>query len=271
MMDVHVSYDGDLNGAEDFSYERPKRRFGWGKRRPSLEAVLDEQRGLPRYSLLLGMCTDRLPLVLDLTDASGGAYLIAGDNGFDNTTLVHSILSAACLANSPADLSVHLISPHADDLLQFHRQPHFKISFEPYRPEIAVVLDEMVNLVQSRMRSGAVTPVHLFAIDGLDLLWQALTPPSRAQLDWLIEYGPEVGVMVFASIESTYISRAISPTIDLFNSRILGPVSQPNLARYLSGLGRSYLADLEPGEQYLVRTHGNSFTIWMLQSENIPI
>lgn len=271
MVDVQFSYDGGKESYEDFTFELPKRRRGLRRRRPSLETVLSEQEGLPPYSLLLGLCTDELPLVLDLTESSGGAFLIAGDSGFDNTTLVHSILSAACLANSPANLSVHLISPHADDLLQFHRLPHFKISFEPYRPEIAVVLEEMVNLVQSRSRTGVTAPVHVFAVDGLDLLWQALTPAGRMHLDWLIEHGPAVGVWVFATIESTYISKAIAPTIDLFDSRILGPVSQPNLARYLSGLGRSYLADLEPGEQYLVRTHGNSFTIWMLQSDNIPI
>lgn len=271
MVDVQISYDGSVDGYEDFHYELPRHRPRLSRQRPSLETVLAEQRGLPPYSLLLGLCTDQLPLVLDLTDASGGAFLIAGDNGFDNTTLVHSILSAACLSNRPENLSVHLISPHADDLLQFHRQPHFKISYEPYRPEVSVVLEEMVHLVHARTRSGEVTPVHLLAIDGLDLLWQALTPHARMHLDWLIEHGPEAGVWVFASIESTFISKAIAPTIELFKSRILGSVSQPNLARYLSGLGRSYLVDLEPGEQYLVRTHGNSFTIWMLQSENIPI
>jgi hypothetical protein len=237
--------------------------------RPSLEAVLTQQRRLPSFSLLLGLCEDELPLVLDLTDPRCGAFLIAGDNGFDNTTLMHSLLTAAFKANRETEVSLHLISPHADDLLYFHRQPSFKISYEPYRPEIEVVLEEMVNLVSSRRNSGQITPVHLFAIDGLDLLWQALGPQARLRLDWLIEHGPAAGLWVIASIESSYVSKNIHSTLNLFPSRILGRISQPNLARYLSGLSRSYLSDLAPGVQYFVRTGGHSFKIWMLQSEDI--
>jgi len=239
------------------------------KHRPSLEEVLKQQRHLPSFSLLLGLCDDELPLVLDLTDPSHGAFLIASDNGFENTAFMHSLLTAAFKANHESQVSLHLISPHADDLLYFHRQPSLKISYEPYRPEIEIVLEEMVNLVAARRRSKQITPVHLFAIDGLDLLWQALGPQARLRLDWLIEHGPDCGLRVFASIESTYISKSIQSTISHFPSRILGRISQPNLARYLSGLSRSYLSDLKPGAQYFVRTSGHSFKIWMLQSEDL--
>lgn len=239
------------------------------RHRPSLEEVLTQQRRLPSFSLLMGLCEDALPLVLDLTDPSSGAFLIAGDNGFDNTTLMHSLLTAAFKANRESEVSLHLISPHADDLLYFHRQPSFKISYEPYRPEVEIVLEEMVNMVSSRKRNGQITPAHLFAIDDLDLLWQALSPQARLRLDWLIENGSSAGLWVFASIESTYISKTIQATLSLFPSRILGRISQPNLARYLSGLSRSYLSDLDSGVQYFVRTGGHSFKIWVLQSEDI--
>ncbi len=257
------------DGFEAYSYMYSDRRLRMAEDRPSLEEVLASQHGLPPFSLMLGLCDDRLPLVLDLTDASSGAFLIAADNGFDNTTLVHSILSAALKVNSKDEVNLHLISPHADDLLYFHRQPSFKISYEPFRPEVAIVLEEMVNLVVERRRSRKITPVHLFAIDGLDLLWQALGPQARIHLDWLIEHGPQAGLWVFASIESTYISSSIVPTLDRFPSRVLGHISQPNVARYLSGLSRSYLDDLVAGAQYFVRTNGNSFNIWMLQSEDM--
>ena len=254
-------------GFEAFPY-RIKRRID-PQHLPSLEAILKKQRGLPPFSLFLGLCEDELPLVLDLTEPDAGSFLIAGDNGFDNTVMLHSILTAAFKANRTQEVNLHLISPHADDLLYFHRQPSFKISYEPYRPEIKVVLEEMVNLVLQRKHTGAIAPVHLFAIDGLDLLWQALGPQARLHLDWLVENGPAYGLWVFASVESTYLAENVMPTIERFPSRILGRISQPNLARYLSGLSRSYLSDLKPGEQFYVRTSGQSFKIWMLRSEDI--
>jgi len=195
--------------------------------------------------------------------------LIASDSGFENTALMHSLITAAFKANREDEVYVHLISPHADDLLYFHWQPNFKISYDPFRPEIEIVLEEMVNMVSERRRSHQMTPVHLFAIDGLDILQQALSAQAKLRLDWLIEHGPEVGFWTFATIESTYISPAMSPVLNLFHSRILGRITQPNLARSLSGLSRSYLYDLHNGLEYFVRTMGESFNIWMLQSEDI--
>lgn len=236
---------------------------------PSLEEALDQQHGLPAGSLLLGMCEDGLPLVLDLTDPSSGAFLLAGDSGFDSSALLQSILTAAHKGNRSKDVTLHLISPHADDLLYFHHMPNFKISYEPHRPEIKIVLEEMVNLVLKRQKTRERLPAHLFAIDGLDLLQQSLDAQSKLRLDWLIREGPNAGLWIFATIEATYIAEQMMPTLELFTSRILGRISQPNLARYLSGLSRSYLSDLYPGLEYFVRTSGQSFNIWMLQSDDL--
>ena len=46
----------------------------------SMERVLGNERIVPAYSLVLGICEDQLPLVLDLTDPSPGSVLIAGDD-----------------------------------------------------------------------------------------------------------------------------------------------------------------------------------------------
>lgn len=238
-------------------------------RLPSLEAMLAKQPDLPPYSLFMGICEDGMPLVLDFLEPAAGSFLIASDSGFDNTAFLHSLLTAALKANRQDEVTLHLISPHANDLLYFHWQPNFKISYEPFRHENEIVLEEMVNLVLSRKRKNQITPVHMFAIDGLDLLMQGLSAQAKLRLDWLIENGPEVGLWIFASIESTYIQPTFTPTLDLFPSRILGRISLPNLARSLSGLSRSYLTDLHHGAEFFVRTMGNSFNIWMLQSEDI--
>lgn len=236
---------------------------------PSLEAVLSDQPNIPSYSLFMGICEDGLPLVLDLLEPAAGSFLIASDSGFDNTAFIHSLVTAAFKANQEDEVFIHLISPQADDLLYFHWQPHFKISYDPFQPEIEIVLEEMVNLVVERNRTGQIMPAHFFGIDGLDILQQTLSPQSKLRLDWLIEHGPAAGFWTFATIESTYISPAMAPVLDLFPSRILGSISQPNLARSLSGLSRSYLYNLHDGLEYFVHTMGHSFNIWMLQSQDI--
>lgn len=236
---------------------------------PSLEEVLASQADLPALSLLLGLGEDGLPLVLDLEDPDASAFLIASDDGFDNTALLHSIVTAALKGNHPNDLLVHLISPHADDLLNFHHQPHFRLSYTPFHPGTPIVIEELVNLVVSRQGDTVPGSCQILGIDGLDLLWQALPPQARLNMDWLIRNGPAAGLWVIATVESTYLADSLTSAISLFPSRILGQVSQPNLARYLSGLGRSYLADLIPGQEFLLLTGIQAITLQMLYSEDL--
>ncbi len=236
---------------------------------PSLEEILASQDELPALSLILGLGEDGLPLVVDLEDPEGSAFLIASDDGFDNTALLHSLITAALKGNHPEDLQVHLISPHADDLLYFHRQPHFRISYEPFHPAVPIMLEELVNLVVSRQRQDKPGSGQIFAIDGLDLLWQALDPQAKLNLDWLIRNGPAAGLWVIATVESTYLAQNLTGTIDMFPSRILGPVRQANLARFLSGFILNQVSDLTPGEEFLVITGGHPIHLQTLYSEDL--
>lgn len=236
---------------------------------PSLEEVLASQEDLPALSLLLGFGEDRFPLVLDLEDPNCGAFLIASDDGFDNTALLHSIVTAALKGNHPDDLMVHLISPHADDLLNFHHQANFRLSYQPFHPGVPIAIEEMVKLVISRQQNPVPGTGHVFAIDGLDLLWQALTQQAKLHLDWLIRNGPAAGFWIIATIDSTYLPRNLTGTIDLFPARILGQVSQANLARFLSGFIRNQISDLITGQEFLLITGGQAINLQILHSEDM--
>jgi hypothetical protein len=233
----------------------------------SLEEVLEEFHPLPAYSLLLGLCEDGLPLILDLTDPSAGSFLIAGDHAQTNFNLLYSLLTSAYLVNTPEEVNLHLISPLADDLVELHKQSAFKISFNSAHPECEIVVEEMVNLVHQRQGTMDIQPVHILAVDGLDLLFQTLSPKAKYWFGWLAENGPEVGLWLIATVESGKMMKFHHDVIHGFPSRILGNIQSPRMARSLSGLSRNRLDDLIPGEQYYVRSVSGSHVIWMLQPE----
>jgi hypothetical protein len=234
---------------------------------PTLEEVLEELHPLPAYSLLMGICEDGMPLILDLTDPTCGSILIADDNESTNFQLLYSLLTSAYQINTPEEVNLHLISPRADDLVELHKQPSFKISFDPTRPECEIVVEEMVNLIHQRQGTLELQPIHILAIDGLDLLLQNLSPEAQRWFYWLQENGPEAGLWTIASMESHQIKESHYSVIDGFPSRILGNIRSPRLARTLSGLGRNRLDDLIPDEQFLVRSESESHKIWMLPTE----
>jgi hypothetical protein len=235
---------------------------------PSVEAVIKDQDILPAYSLLLGLCEDNLPLVLDLTEPTAGAFLIAGDSGFANTTLLHSMITSAFLLNTEHELNVHLISPQADSLTHFHRQRNFKISYQPGRPECEIVMEEMVSLVQSRERSRKSQPIHALFIDSLDILWDSLSAQGKIWLNWITSYGARHGLWVFATLETDYLKPELYRTVDCFPSRILGKMQMPGHAHYLSGLYQGNLHELTPELEFLALSEGQFFNIWLLPSEN---
>ncbi len=234
---------------------------------PTLEEVLDELHPLPAYSLLLGLCEDGLPLILDLTDPYSGSFLIAGDNGFTNFQLLYSLLTSGYKINTPTEVNLHFISPQVDKLIELHKQPSFKIGFDPTRPECEILVEEMVNLIHQRQGTLDIQPIHILAIDGLDLLFQTLSPEAQEWFIWLQENGPEAGLWIFASIESKRINKSQTSLIDGFPSRILGNIQSPRLMRYLSGLSRNRLDDLIPNGQFLVQSEGETHKIWLLATE----
>lgn len=250
------TFDFPLSGTESSIFEVP-----------TLEEVLDKLHSLPAYSLILGISEDGMPLILDLSDPYCGSFLIASDNGFTNFHLLYSLLTSGYKINTPAEVNLHLISPQVNELIELHRQPSFKIGFDPARPECEIVVEEMVNLIHQRQGTLDIQPIHILAIDGLDLLFQTLSSESQRWFTWLVENGPEAGLWIFASIESRRIRKPHYSVIDGFPSRILGNIQSPRLTRTLSDLSRNRLDDLIPGEQFLVRSEGESHKIWLLPTE----
>jgi hypothetical protein len=235
---------------------------------PTLEQVLDGPRTIPAYSLVLGMCDDQLPLVLDLTEPASGSFLVAGDSGFANTSLLHSMIASAFYLNTENEVNLHLISPQADSLTHFHRQPIFKISYQPGKPEIELVLEEMGNLVEERKTSGRRAPYHLLFIDSLDILWDSLSSQARMWLNWLTTYSAQYGLRVIASLETDYLKPDLYRTVDCFPSRILGQIQFINDAKYLSGRQGDNLSHLTPELEFIAFTEGQAFNLLALPTEN---
>jgi hypothetical protein len=237
---------------------------------PSVDQVLEELDPLPAYSLMLGMCEDDLPLVLDLNNPGSGSFLIAGENEGSNTNLLHSILTSAYSVNTEEQLNIHLLSPYADDLVELHKLPHLKISFDPGRPECEIMIEELVNLVHQR-RSRQKDPIHLLAIDSLDLLLHSLSPEAYMKFNWLVEFGPKAGVWVFATIDTNDIRKSHMGLLEGFKSRILGNIQFQRIARYLSGTTDPVLEELMPGMEAIVRSGDDLIRIWIPHAEDIDI
>lgn len=220
---------------------------------------------------MLGQCEDDLPLLLDLTDPQVGSFLIASDHGFANTLTLHSILTSAYILNTEDDLIFHLISPFVDDLQDLHQQENFRIGIQPGRPECEITLEELTNLTHRRRANNEIYPIQILAIDSLDILLTSLSPKSILHLNWLIEKGPEVGIWIFAALETTYLQKDFSNTLLSFPSKILGQIINSRISRFFSGRGGLYIENLKPGRENIVLSGKNSIHVRMPPLENFNL
>jgi hypothetical protein len=231
---------------------------------PQLSEVLEENSPIPAYSVLLGVCEDGVPLLLDLTDPYSGSYLIAADDHENNFSVLLNLLTSTYLVNNENEVNIHIITPHPEGYAEVQKTRNLKICLTPNQKETTIAIEEFGNLVLARRSSSDLLPFHILAVDGLVDLYNLLNPQIRSLLHLVIEHGPEVGVWVMATIEAGQINPRIFNILESFPSRILSSIRNPKIARYLSGVSQSLLYDLLPGIEAIVSSQGNFVSV------NIP-
>ncbi|MEK6221659.1 MAG: hypothetical protein N2D54_05375, partial [Chloroflexota bacterium] len=224
---------------------------------PELSAVIEDNQPIPPYSVLLGICEDGLPLLLNLNSARAGGVLLLGDQGISNTYTLHQILYGATQIYTAQEIQIHLVSPHELTLVGLASIPQIKTCFDPAHNYCDLLIDELVNLVDSRQGQIHTPPIHILAIDGLDILYKSIPVESQHQLEWLAKNGPEQGVFIFATLETNIVSAVPDELINTFGSRMLGNIDNMEMGNFLSGGAGSELQTLNLDREALVQSGNN--------------
>lgn len=211
---------------------------------PKLQEAESRFGPLPAYSLLLGLCKDQLPLILDLTEPRAGSFLIASDQPQINTHLLTTLANSGCQHNTTGELMIHLVSEQMGGWERRLRQPHLEHMVRPASNEALQLIQSLKRLYARRCESGDILPVHLLLLDDLSRCVQKSHGRFMSMLREVIVHGPHVGLWTFATIESGKITADLYETIEVFPSRIVGRIVNDQMARYLTGIPYARLDDL---------------------------
>ncbi len=209
-----------------------------------LESALAQFMPLPPLQMLLGLCEDGLPLLFDLSEPESGALLFLAESDLVNAVAIKATLAAACRMNYPEALSLSLISPRPRYYASLEYEPHLKLNFHSQSAEAGILIEEFCNLAEARAQGESRHPVQILALDGLDTLLTDMSPDHQALLAWLAENGPLVGIWVFAGLSSAGAGALDPAWLELFPTRLLGPLQDippglpigPRLTRHLATL-----------------------------------
>ena len=217
----------------------------------SLDQLLAQSGKLPLHSLVLGVCDDGLPFLLDLTNPAPGALLICGDTRAGKTGLVLSILDSVVRLNTPAQLELSVIANDIDAFMPLAKAEHCQEIFSSQEDVTGELIGELADIAEQRRRQRPEDPAILLVIDDLAECLEHLDQQAFGRLYWLIRHGPRSRVWTIATLPMER-AREIEPRfLSAFRTRLFGKTIDRKLAAVLSEDDDLQARGLEKGQFYI--------------------
>jgi AAA ATPase domain len=232
----------------------------------SLDQILAQSGKLPPQSLVLGVCDDGLPFLLDLANPAPGALLICGDAGTGKTALLGSILDSAARLNTPAQLELSVIAADIDAFLHLTEFEHCQEIFTSQEEVVGDLIEEMAEIAEQRRRQRNQGPAILLVIDDLAECLEHLDQAAFERLYWLIRHGPRSRVWTIATLPMER-ARKIEPRfLSAFRTRLFGKTIDRKLVITLSDDDDLQPRGLEKG-QFYIPYGGEWLRLWVCAPE----
>jgi hypothetical protein len=230
---------------------------------PSLETLLDQAGDLSLYSVVLGVCEDGLPFLLDLTNPAPGAILICSDHGGGKTRLLRALLASASYLNPPDQLVFYLAARQPDEYSTLESLDHCKAINSIDQGIIPSLLDELASIAETRRRGRPEPPFIIFAIDGLVSYLDILTQEQFERLYWLIRHGPRSFIWPIITLSAEDSLEVHPRLLSLFRTRLIGFIHNDSQAGFLSGDERLDARWIEEGLQFYVPYGDEWLPFWV--------
>lgn len=236
---------------------------------PSLPELLRQIGGLPDYALLLGVCTDGLPFVLDLTNPAPGSILIAGDRHPHSLKLLDSMLISAGMLNRANRVSFDLLHEDGEISLEACALANCNQVLDVSDSSAAERICTLATLAEQRKRTSPRGPALILAIEDLAALTSQLNDEDFARLYWLVKHGPRARVWVIANLYAEDAELIDERLLGAFRTRLIGATSDPLRSAYLAGDDQVDASGLEPGRQYGVPFGEDWLNIWVCEPDHL--
>lgn len=210
----------------------------------SLARQLSEDRQIERAlrvpgTVLLGLDTEGIPLLVRLASPDVTHVLVAGTTGSGKTELVRTILASLIYFQKARDVQFLLIDPKGSAFRLFERSPHLLGTIIRTPQQAAARLSWLEAEMERRQNQGIISPHIVLVLDELsDLLLQGGLE-MKAHLTRLAHRGRSAGISIVACAQKPTVSVVGSLIKANFPVRIVGKVTSADEARVASGIGRT--------------------------------
>lgn len=224
---------------------------------PTLENVLTKLGPLPKDGLFLGVASDGLPVLLNLSDPRPGALLLLGDSHSGKTDFLKGAARAASMIHPARNLRYAVIADRLQEWEGWDSQPH---CLGVWGARDARLKDLLLDLSERVQLSGSHETLLLLADDLQSLI--NLDSEMQQVFYWLLAHGASGRVWTIAALNTNQAS-GMPLWVRRFGTRIYGRIGDPALADRLTSMPGANLRTLLSGAQFCIREKSHWLRFWL--------
>jgi len=245
-----------VTGARQRDFASPPDRLRATRSALELQRLLERHPDIPDQSILLGVCKDGLPVVVDLYDSGPGAMLVMSDERENQIELLHNAIDSAASRNSPRLLQFLVISHQPQNWHKWVKERGFgRHCLTVAGADEDSVREWVLRLADwtEQRRLGQISgPPVLLVMDTLSFL-PRLAYDVRLNFDWMAKEGPSAQVWPLAAISTDLAASLGVHMLCGFQSRILGYSKSPHIYSNLFSLTDTEISCLGEQRQYSIQ------------------
>ncbi len=226
---------------------------------PTLPDALARIGPIPPYSLLFGVATDGLPLLLDLRNPAPGPILVAGDRGSGKTSFLLGLIQAAIHLNPPETVRFAVLTDFPDEWANIPISSHFMGVWPAYAPSTPDMLFDLATWVDA----GGDEQSTILLWDGLDAILH-MDENTQDVFRYLLLHGSKARLWPIVTVNS-FRGMKMPEWTEFFRTRIYGRIVDPEVAEDLTPIPGAGLHNLFAGAQFCLRENSRWLRFWLPQ------
>jgi len=220
------------------------------------ESLLAAVGSIPPNSVLFGIASDGLPLLLHLRDPRPGPILVTGDRGSGKTAFLKAMLRAASQFNRLGSLHFAVLTDYPEEWSRCQAVEHLVGIWPSYERNVETLLFDLACRAQARQDTAPV----ILLFDGLDTILR-MDESSQNNFRYLLSHGPPAYIWPVVTINSSRAMK-LPDWLAHFRTRIYGRITHPATGEELTPFPGAQLDKLYPGFQFCIREKSRWLQFW---------